>query len=200
LINGGRASYDTVNPATGAAARFDWTFPSQTQCLQCHTRATGRVIGLTTAQLNRSHTYRGTGITDNQLRTFNHIGLLATDIGSESQYGVLPNPSDVTATLERRAKAYLETNCSICHRPDGPTPIDMYLEFATPLANMGIVGVTATSPTQPGAARVVAGDHVSSELWRRATSTGATRMPPLGVSMVDEEGLKLLAEWIDAIR
>jgi uncharacterized repeat protein (TIGR03806 family) len=200
LINGASAAYDSVDPATGAAARVNWTFPSQTQCLQCHTQATGRVLGLNAAQLNRSHTYQRTGIADNQLRTLNHVGVFAADIGSPSQYGALPSPSDTGATLESRAKAYLEANCSVCHRPGGPTPINMDLRYSTSLADMNILGVTAASPTEPGAARVVAGDHAGSDLWRRASSTGATRMPPLGVSVIDEEGLKLLADWIDSIR
>jgi uncharacterized repeat protein (TIGR03806 family) len=200
LINGASANYDSVNPATGTAVRVNWTFPSQTQCLQCHTQATGRVLGLNTAQLNRSHTYQSTGLADNQLRTLNHIGVFAADIGSQSQYVSLPSPSDTSAALESRAKAYLETNCSVCHRPGGPTPINMDLRYATPLVDMNIAGVTATAPTQPGALRVVKGEHANSDVWRRASSTGSTRMPPLGVSVVDEEGLKLLADWIDAMR
>jgi hypothetical protein len=49
--------------------------------------------------------------------------------------------------------------------------------------------------------RVVAGNHASSLLWQRASSADSNvRMPPLGVSMSDDAGVKLLADWIDALR
>ena len=34
-----------------------WIFPSEAQCLQCHTAAAGRSLGLETAQLNGNFTY-----------------------------------------------------------------------------------------------------------------------------------------------
>ena len=35
----------------------NWIFPSESQCLDCHTSAAGRALGLETAQLNRTFTY-----------------------------------------------------------------------------------------------------------------------------------------------
>jgi uncharacterized repeat protein (TIGR03806 family) len=200
LTNGATAAYDTVNPATGAATRVTWTFPSQTQCLNCHTQAAGRVLGVNTLQFNRDHTYQSTGNNDNQLRTLNHIGMFSSDIGSAGQYGAMPDPSSASASLESRAKAYLESNCSNCHRPGGPTPINMDLRYGTAVASMNIVGVAAGLPTTPGALRVAAGNHTASDIWRRATSTTSTRMPPLGTSLVDEAGLQSLSGWIDSLR
>jgi uncharacterized repeat protein (TIGR03806 family) len=198
--SGATAAYDTVNPATGAATRITWTFPSQTQCLACHTQATGRVLGVNTLQFNRDHTYQSTGNADNQLRTLNHIGLFSGDIGSASQYGEMPDPSSAQAPLESRAKAYLETNCSNCHRPGGPTSIDMDLRYGTAVAAMNVVGVAAGLPTTPGALRIAAGNPAASDVWRRATSTTSTRMPPLGTTLVDERGLQSLSAWIDSLR
>ena len=200
LTSGASAAFDTTNPATGAAARVNWTFPSQAQCMNCHTEATGRVLGLNTLQVNRGHSYQSTGIADNQLRTLNHIGVFGQDIGSATQYGALPDPADAAATIESRAKAYLESNCSNCHRPGGPTPTNMDLRFGTAVAGMNIVGVAAQAPTVSGAVRVAPGNHAASDLWRRASSSSATRMPPLGVSLVDEAAVKTLADWIDTVR
>jgi uncharacterized repeat protein (TIGR03806 family) len=193
------AAYDTVNPATGAATRVNWSFLTQAQCLNCHTQATGRVLGINTRQFNGSHTYQSTGNADNQLRTLNHIGIFSSDIGAAGQYAAMPAATDATASLEARAKSYLDTNCSICHLPGGPTPVAMDLRYTTAVANMQLVGVANQGSV--GGVRVVAGNHAGSLLWTRAASTATNvRMPPLGVQMVDEAGLQVLADWIDALR
>lgn len=199
LLAGATAEIDTIDPETGATKRMSWRFPSQAQCMHCHTQATGRVLGLNTLQLNGNHTYESTGRSDNQLRALNYIGLFTYDIGDASMFAAMPNPSNTTATLESRAKAYLDTNCSVCHRPGGPTPLNMDLRYSTPVAQMNIVGVAASLPTASGALRVAPGNHAESDLWKRAASIDSTiRMPTLGSTLVDEQAIKLLADWIDA--
>jgi uncharacterized repeat protein (TIGR03806 family) len=202
LLDGASAAYDTVNPTTGARTRVNWTFPSQAQCLSCHTQATGRVLGINTLQLNRAHTYSLTGRSDNQLRTWNHLGLFGAgnDIGDAAAYGALPDLANAQASLESRAKAYLDTNCSMCHRPGGTAPVSIDLRYRTAATDMKLVGVPADKPTTPGAMRVVAGNHAASDLWRRVAATDANRMPAVGVAVPDEQALKLLADWIDSTR
>jgi uncharacterized repeat protein (TIGR03806 family) len=199
ITNGASASYETINPATNTPVTLTWNFPSQAQCLNCHTQATGRVLGLNTLQFNGNHTYAATGRSDNQLRTLNHIGVFSQDIGAASQYGAQPNPADASAALDARARSYLETNCSICHRPNGPTPVNMDLRYTTPLADTRLVGV-ANEGSVSGV-RIVAGNHANSLLWQRASSSDSNvRMPPLSVSMLDEQALQLLAGWIDSLQ
>ena len=57
-----------------------WHYPSRTECMVCHSRASNYVLGLCTVQLNRDYDYEkvlGEGhATDNQLRTLEHLGLL----------------------------------------------------------------------------------------------------------------------------
>lgn len=197
LTSGASASYETVNPATNAPTRLTWNFPSQAQCMNCHTEVTGRVLGLNARQLNRSHAYATTGRSDNQLRTLNFVGLFTSDIGEAAQYAAMPNPADTTASLESRAKAYLDINCAVCHQPNGPTPTNMDLRYVTSLAGMNILGVPST---QSSGTRLVGGSHSSSDLWVRASSTGTNRMPPLGVQLIDTQALEMLAAWIDGIQ
>ena len=66
----------TVNDATGTRTQT-WHFPSRTECMACHTRASNFVLGLTTLQLNKEHDYRG--IKENQLRALEHLGILRVD-------------------------------------------------------------------------------------------------------------------------
>jgi uncharacterized repeat protein (TIGR03806 family) len=199
LTSGASATYPTVNPATNAPTTLTWNFPSQAQCLQCHTEATGRALGLNTRQFNGNNTYAATGRSDNQLRALNQIGVFGSDIGAPSQYGALPDPGDAAAPLEARAKAWLDTNCSICHLPGGPTPVEMDLRYTTAVPDMQLIGVANQGGV--GGVRVVTGNHAGSLLWQRAASNDANvRMPPLGVQRVDEAGLKLLEDWINSLR
>jgi uncharacterized repeat protein (TIGR03806 family) len=185
------------NGDTATYANQAWNFPSRTQCLQCHT-APSRALGLNTRQFNASHSYASTGRSDNQLRTLNHIGIFSSDIGDAGQYATMPNPADPSAgTIEARARAYLDTNCSICHQPGGGTPVDMDLRFGGTLADLKIINVAASQST---ATRVLPGDPSGSDLWQRLQSSGANRMPPVGVQVVDQEAVQLLSTWITQLQ
>jgi uncharacterized repeat protein (TIGR03806 family) len=184
--------------ASGTYGTQTWAFPSRAQCLQCHTAATGRVLGLNTRQFNGNHTYAATSLSDNQLRALNHIGIFSADIGTSSQYGAMPDPRNASVPLQDRAKAYLDTNCSVCHRPGGPTPVNMDLRYDTALSAMNIVGVAAA---QAGLQRVAPGNPAGSDIVRRTSSSDASvRMPPLGVQVVDEEAVQLLSAWITGVQ
>jgi len=70
---------DLENHADGRKTQ-QWHYPSRTECMVCHSRASNYVLGLCTVQLNHDYDYRaplGEGhFTDNQLRTLEHLGLL----------------------------------------------------------------------------------------------------------------------------
>lgn len=180
----------------------DWIFPSQSDCLTCHTEAAGFVLGLETAQLNGDFPYLESGVTDNQLRVFNHIGMFSVDVPEPlDQQPALVDPEDAGADLGERARAYLHTNCAQCHRPGGPTPTALDLRHDTPLAQTG----ACDSHPQAGDlgiddARIIApGDAARSVLVRRVDRRDAAGMPPLASSRVDQRGVALLSQWIDAL-
>jgi len=173
-----------------------WTIPSRAACLQCHTQAAGRVLGVRTRQLNRTFAFPLQD--DNQLRTWNHLGLFATDIGEASQYEAFAAPDAAEVDVSALARAYLDSNCSQCHRPLGPTPVDLDLRSDVAAAAMQLFGVTATTPLPGGSGlRGVAGDHTQSELWLRMQRRDAFGMPPLGSHVVDDVASQWIAQWID---
>jgi hypothetical protein len=49
-----------------------------------------------------------------------------------------------------------------------------------------------------GAQRIRAGDKAKSLVWLRMNRTDSTRMPPLASHVVDEAGVTLIGQWIDA--
>ena len=111
-----------------------WYYPSREDCLACHTPAAGYVLGPKTAQLNGDFAYSATGVTDNQLRVLNHLGLFTSAL-DEPAITSLPKMfgvTDATASLEQRARSYLDANCAHCHRPGGPAHANFDARFDTP--------------------------------------------------------------------
>lgn len=180
----------------------NWIFPSEGQCLECHTEAAGRALGLETAQLNRSLTYPQTNRTANELTTLNHVGMLTPAITDAATQPALPDPFGSTASVGDRARAYLHTNCSQCHRPGGPTPTNMDLRYSTSLiATNACNAVPQSGDLGLGAnARVIApGSSTNSLLAQRMNRRDSAAMPPLASNTVDTAGVSLIAQWIDGL-
>jgi uncharacterized repeat protein (TIGR03806 family) len=177
-----------------------WAYPSRTQCIECHSSAAGGTIGFETAQLNRDAVYPSTNRRSNQLATLDHIGVFAAPLASPpAELPRLADP-DGRDPVEARARSYLHANCSHCHRPMGGGQGTMDLRFALPLpdtvtcnadATQGAVG-TATKLVTPGAPD-------TSILSLRMHATDAKRMPPVGVSVTDEQGTDVIDGWIRSL-
>ena len=193
LVTGGKTS--TVGGQS-------WRFPSGNECLSCHTQAAGYVLGAEAAQLNHDFVYTSTSRTANELRTLDHVTMFATPLGDPANQPVMPDPTDTAAQLGQRARAYLHTNCSQCHRPGGGTPSSMDLRYSTLLSSTaacdalpqaGDLGIGA-------AARIIApGSPSNSVLVARANRRDASGMPPLASNVIDSAGVALLQQWITGL-
>jgi uncharacterized repeat protein (TIGR03806 family) len=188
--------------AVRAVGGQQWIYPSEGECVQCHTSAAGGALGLETAQLNRSFLYPQTGRTANELFTLNHIQLLTPPVTDPPAQPRIPDPADGSAPLEQRARAWLHTNCSQCHRPGGPTPSTMDLRYTTGLNQTGACNATALSGDLGigAAARLIApGSAANSVIVNRISRRDANAMPPVGLNVLDTAGVTLLTQWINGL-
>ena len=198
LAGGEDGTYTVQDPAAAGGSRQQvWHFPSRTDCLRCHTAAAGDVLGVRTGQLRRPYAYPG-GI-DDQLRSWNHVGLFTVDVGNVAAYAPWTDPRDTSASVGLRARGYMAANCAQCHLPGGPAPGGLDLRWGVAPGAMNVVGVR---PTQGdlGLAdpwRVRAGDRASSVLYLRVTRLDATRMPPLAHELLDPDADLWIGGWID---
>jgi uncharacterized repeat protein (TIGR03806 family) len=179
-----------------------WIYPSGAQCLQCHTEAAGAALGLETQQLAFSITYPQTGRDAHQLVTLNAINTLTPPIADPAGEDRYRDPGGTAGTLGERARAYLHTNCSQCHRPGGPTTSNMDLRYTTPLANTNACDVVPGSGDLGIAnARLIApGAPERSVVPARMNARGVPEaMPPVGSSRVDADGVALISDWIDSL-
>jgi uncharacterized repeat protein (TIGR03806 family) len=190
-----------VKAADGTSHTQTWYYPSRKNCLECHNARAGGVLGLKTRQLNHNFTYPSTGITDNELRTWNHLGLFAPAFKEAdlATFAKLATPDDTTASIEDRARSYLDANCSQCHRPGG-TVANFDARYDTPLDQQNIVDGRVLIDERIDHSRVIA----PNDIWRsiaymRVNTTGEIKMPPLARETIDENGVALLRQWINSL-
>ncbi|BFM08769.1 Calx-beta domain-containing protein [Halioxenophilus aromaticivorans] len=210
--NGNWAGYSYEwNSAQTEATRVDggktaevqgqtYTWPSGAQCTACHTAVAGVALGPEIAEFNGEFAYPASGVTANQLATLEHIGLFSAGLpDTVDNLDALANPGDIAADLADRARAWLHSNCSQCHRDGGPTPVDLDFRYQTALAD------TAACDIAPSAgdlgisnARIIApGDSSRSVLIERIARRDALAMPPIGSHYIDTDNVAMLSQWID---
>ncbi len=184
LIKGGKAS---------------WQVPSSSACAACHVDAAQYALGLTTQQLQGMPGPNG----DNQLTNWITQGWLKAPDNYETAVTTqLVNPHDEQAPLSDRARSWLHVNCAMCHQPNGPGNAMIDLRLSTELTQMGLLN---TVPTQgdlgiSGARIIKPGSPELSILLRRISVLDEARMPSVGVHMVDERGVELIADWIKSLK
>jgi hypothetical protein len=100
------------------------------------------------------------------------------------------------------ARAWLHTNCSQCHRPDGPSRGDIDFRWDTALADMAacdVVPMHGDLGVGASARVLAAGDAASSIASVRAHRRDAYQMPPIGTDKVDTAGAAWLDGWIGGL-
>ena len=189
-----------IRTASGKTRYQTWYYPSREDCLKCHNEQAGGVLGLKTRQMNRDITYPS-GVTDNQLRTWNHLGLFSTrlDEAKIPSYPTLAAVNDTTRSLEDRARSYLDANCSQCHRP-GVTAANFDARYDTLPAKQAIVDGPVLIDERIDHSRVIAPHDIwRSILFMRVETEGGTQMPPLARMTIDTKGVALLKQWIQSM-
>jgi len=199
LVTAGLTEDITVKTAGGTRTQR-WFYPGRQDCLTCHTPASGGVLGVKTRQLNGNFEYSN-GVTDNQLRAWNHIGLFDTKLNEDGipQFAKLVAVTDTTAPLELRARSYLDANCAQCHRPGG---VEAFFDarFDTPLEKQGLINGPVANPLGISGAKIIVPRDVSkSVLFHRVSIVGNLQMPPLARNVTDSNAVAVLAAWIDSL-
>ena len=175
----------TITTSTGATRIQIWSYPGRGQCLTCHNAAANYVLGVKTHQMNGNFTYPTTGRTDNQLRTFAHVGLLNPTPNEDDIPNFLKSVavSNNTVPIQHRIRSWIDANCSQCHRPGGQGP-GFDARLYTPYENQDL-GPFMTFR-----------DLENSPLYQRDNALDDRKMPPLAKNMVDETAMAVMRQWI----
>lgn len=207
LLTSGAQQSVAITNADGTTTNQTWTFPSPTECLDCHNAQSAQVLGLSTRQLNGNYTYPN-GVTENQLVHWNNLNLFTPAFTNTQVTGFDKTVAlgDTSATLEARVKSYLDANCAHCHGTgNGGSQWDA--RFNTPLSQMKIVNLGTTGIRDymadygiANAKVVAAGAPTQSILYIRDKSINPNdRMPPIGRSLEHKEYIAVLDQWIASL-
>ena len=170
-----------------------WYFPSRGECFACHTPVAGFTLGLETRQLDREE---GAA---NQLARFAALldrpviaGALAPLRSADAQ----------GASASERARGYLHSNCSMCHREGsgaGAATLDLRIDKPLAETRMCNVAPQAGELGVAGAKVLAPGDPAKSVLALRMHALDTSRMPTLASRVVDDAGVAAVEEWIRSL-
>lgn len=181
--------------APGGTRHQSWRFAGRSECQRCHNNWSGPALAFNLPQLTREHNYAAGPAS--QIETLTHIGLIASStVDAVSQS--LADPNDTTASLDDRARAYLHTNCGHCHRIHAGGAVLSFMHFDLPLEETNMLNARPSQGTfDIHAAEVIApGDPFRSVLLYRMAKLGNGRMPYIGSTEVDREGVALIHDWL----
>lgn len=185
--------------ADGVARTLTWQAPNRNQCKGCHSlNGAFTPIGPKARNLNTDYPYADGA--ENQLARWTRLGLLA-DAPPPAAAPRAPALQETASPVALRARAYLDVNCAHCHRPGGPADtsgLDLRWSQSDPVR----YGVEKR-PVAAGRASadlefdIAPGAPDRSILVHRLASTDpGVMMPELGRSLVDDDGLAVIRQWI----
>jgi glucose/arabinose dehydrogenase len=194
---------DTIPSSALDGSSRPWTYPGPADCQICHASNAGFVLGARPDQLHLIRRFAESGVVDEQLRAWSHVGILepALDARALAAQPRAPNPRDGALPLEARVRSYLDANCAHCHRPDGVRGA-YDARSTTPLEAQNIIDMRpiATDLGIPDARIVARGSPERSLLLARLGRRGDVyAMPPLGSHVPDTDAVELIDAWIRSL-
>lgn len=177
LILSGATVQQEIITDKGEKKSIGYKIPNTKDCAACH-RSVGEIIpiGPKIRNLNRTVTRNGQSV--GQLDYLEMKNLLEV----KNHPDALPDYNDQKVSLAKRARAYLEMNCAHCHNATGfASQYSLNLSYETPFPETGI-------PMQ----RI--------NMLQRMQLEGALHMPKLGTTTNHEEGVRLVRDYIEALK
>lgn len=189
----------------GVSKTTNYKVPSQTDCITCHKinithQENGELtipIGTKPQNLNTDFNYGGT--TMNQISKWKSLGIIPSNAPAVASSTVDWN--DNSKSLELRARSYIDINCAHCHRDGGHCDYtSIRLNFSnTDMSTFGLC-MTPLFNVPNGPFVINGGDASQSELFIRLSSREQDLMMPIiGRTIVHDEGVELIKNWINSM-
>jgi len=205
---------DAVLQMTGSTTPITWTdennvtrsitykIPKDTECLACHNINQVVVpIGIKPQNLNYALSYpNGTA---HQLTKWIEKGYLENNLPASISSTI--DYHDQNQSISMRMRSFVDMNCAHCHR-DGGYANRFALRFqfnkTNVLSNMGVCVSPNPNHVMPGFSGelVTPGDINRSILFARVSTNDPNyRMPFIGRSIVHQEAVDLVTQWINSL-
>ena len=178
----------------------NYRIPSETECLVCHkTNEIPFPIGPKPQNLNRTYDYESGTV--NQLDKFIDHGYLESGIPTEIE--TVANWDDTSFSLKDRVRAYLDINCGHCHKENSHCDyraIRLAWNESSIDENLGVC-VTPDEPLHLNLTHIIASENPENSVmyYRLNTKDESFRMPLLGRTLIHDEAVQLIEEFINSL-
>jgi uncharacterized repeat protein (TIGR03806 family) len=185
---------------SGLSHTVNYRIPSEVECYTCHKfNDTATPIGPKPQNLNKSIVYDD-GI-KNQLQKWAEVGYLSSNYPSEIE--TVADWTDESQTLENRWRAYVDMNCSHCHREGSHCdyrPLRLAWSETTNPDNLGIC-ISPEEFVAPQITHIIARSNVNRSMmhYRLNTTEEQYRMPLFGRTVIHQEAVTLLESYINSL-
>ena|SRR6218665_799062 len=191
-----------------------YRIPTEVQCIICHKvkPAVGTTdpdifipIGIKPQNLNFNYNYGSE--TKNQLTKWAEKGYLENNFSLPTAENTVVNYNDSSKPLELRVRSYLDSNCSHCHAADRhcdyrPMRFPFHLtDGPNGRTMMGVCVNTEDYSFAPALTKIVQPGNIDRSMlyYRLNTIDESFRMPLHGRTVIHEEGVSLIEQWINSI-
>lgn len=177
----------------------DYRIPSDGECFACHKiNEIGTPIGLKPQNLNHDITFSDGN--KNQLQKLVDQGYLKSfpsNIVSTVDY------KDTSKPLDLRLRSYLDANCAHCHQDEARCyyrPIRLPFSQTNLDDNIGIC-VFGDEEISPTLQKIITPGNPTKSImhYRISTNDESERMPLLGRTIIHDEGVALLEQYINSL-
>lgn len=181
----------------GQVKSVNYRIPAGAECQTCH--KTGEdiplPIGPKPRNLNLNYAYSDGNA--NQLAKLIDMNYLEDNLPANIE--TMVSWKDPSASMNDRARAYLDINCAHCHSEEAHCayrPVRFSYEDTVDPVNLGLC-VEPDTDLGVGMTHIVNADNVlrSMMYYRLNTTDEAVRMPLMGRTLIHEEGVQLIFDW-----
>lgn len=161
--------------ANGTGRVINYHVPTQVDCITCH-QIDGNMVPVGPRLRNLNFEVFRNNQFINQLQYLQNLGVINTF--NTTFVDSLPAAFDNSFSLEKRARAYFEINCSVCHTAKGSAAeIPLYFDYHLSLDDANIVSYK---------------NKILNEMQ-------IGDMPSIATSVIDEDGLDLITQYINSL-
>lgn len=197
----------------GTIKSTEYRIPNEAQCIVCHKSSVtidnelvvqNIPIGIKPQSLNWNYSYSDGAA--NQLSKWVEVGYLEPTFTPPSAENTTVDYRDMTKPLDFRARSYVDINCAHCHQSERHCdyrPMRFaFNETANNEANMGVCVDTEDMQSFPSTlGKIVTPQNVEHSMlyYRLNTNNETFRMPLHGRTVLHDEGLSLMRDWINSL-
>lgn len=198
FVNGSSKTITFKKP-DGTDITTDYRIPSDAECFACHKiNEVATPIGVKPQNLNHNHLYGSSN--KNILLKLVEQGYLQS---YPSSIATTIDYHDTTQPIDLRLRSYLDANCAHCHQDEARC---YYRPIRLPFSqtnNDTFIGIClpADEPVSPTLTKIITPGNYSKSVmhYRMMSNDESQRMPLLGRTIVHDEGVALLEEYISSL-